>query len=123
MEIKNMLFILALAISFVFGYSLFKTVDFFLKISVKRQNKEYKNFFYEWINLNPNLWYKGFYIDFFPISYLLHKIDNKGYKESSEEIKLLYDQKYKFEKIVWLLFALGLLAIPIIEYVITPYLK
>ena len=61
-------------------------------------------------------------INAFPFSYFLYKIDARDYEAESEEIKLLYQQKFKYEKIVWILFILFLLAIPLMEYVITPYL-
>jgi hypothetical protein len=58
-------------------------------------------------------------IEAFPLSYFLHKIDSSDYEAESEEVKVLYQQKYKYEKLLWLLFAISLLSIPLMEYIIT----
>lgn len=114
--------IVFLLLSFIGGICLYKSVVVFFKIQAIYTNTDFKGIIIQSLNLNSLDWFKGVYIEIFPISYFLYKIDPRGYDAESEVVKLLYQQKYRYEKILWVLFSLGLLSIPLMEYVITPML-
>lgn len=116
------LLIVFLILSFLGVVCLYKSVVIYFKILAILTNTEYKGIISSSQNLNPTDWFKGNYINIFPISLFLYKIDSRVFDEECKEVKALYQLKFKYEKKLWSLFALGLLTIPIVEYLIRPML-
>lgn len=122
MILNNILSLTGTLLCILFVYTLLKQFWILVVIfNLKYSNKK-KSLFQMYIDWRFSSSQMIDRINAFPFSYFLYKIDARDYEAESEEIKRLYQQKFKYEKIVWILFILFLLAIPLMEYVITPYL-
>lgn len=112
-----MLFILDFIITIlviVGMYSLYKSIVLFFKILLLKEGKQYNGLFQSTFELySIDNWYNGDFFNIFPISYFFYIIDKNSYNKEKQSIKELFLLKFKYEKILWILFLLGLLAIPI----------
>lgn len=91
----------------------YRIVTLFLNINAKIENRKYMGLFKEWINLDPMRWFKGHYLDIFPFSYLLHKLNKERYTVFTQEVQQMFKKKFKYEIYFWSLFLSGLILIPV----------
>ncbi len=79
----------------------------YFKIKVFKIGKESDNIFMEHSVKGPQYVFSGDFIEYFPLTYLLRKLDNTEYNNYDDKLKKLYDQKAKYEFIFWIALSLG----------------
>lgn len=95
-----------------------KIITLFLNINAKIENRRYMGAIKEWINLDPNKWFKGYYLDIFPISFFLYRLNKDRYFVFSGEVQQLYKKKFKYENFFWILFLFSLSLIPLSQVLV-----
>lgn len=93
----------------------------FFKIQAIEGNRKYLGYFKEYFSLPPGVVFSSEFVNFFPLSFLFK---NKETNRSNAifEIEQLYRNKIKLEIVFWSIFLLGIISIPIVEFIIKPYL-
>lgn len=94
-----------------------KIASLFFKIDAKIKERSYMGLLKEWINIDYPKWFKGYYIDIFPFSFLLHKLNGERYTVFTEEVQQMFRKKFKYEIYFWSLFLFGLLLIPVSTFI------
>jgi len=80
----------------------------YFKIKAFKAGKESGNIFIEHSVKGPQYVFSGDFIEYFPITYLLRKLDDSEYNNYDDGLKKLYKQKAKYEFIFWICIVLGL---------------
>lgn len=100
----------------------FKSIVIYLKIRALREKRVYKGFIIEQLDFFTNTHSFSELIYYLPFSRYFKQIKTEVSLKDSE-IKLLWYKKYRLELYLAMLFVLGLFAIPVMEYIIYPWIR
>lgn len=88
-HILSLLFSLFAAIGWVMS------MKWYFKIRAYKVNRKEENIFIEHSNIDYV--FDTDFIEYFPFTYILHKIDNTAYNKYDESLKKMYQNKAKYE--------------------------
>lgn len=115
---RYLLLVIGLSGIITAGILAYRIVMLFFKIEAKIKNRPQMNLLREWINIDYSGWFKGHYFDIFPISFFLHLLDKERYSVFSNDVQVMFRQKFKYEMYFWAIFLFGLLLIPVSQILI-----
>lgn len=99
-------FVLTILSSLTAGLGWFLSMRQYFKIKAYKTGKESANIFLEHSVKGQQYVFSGDFIEYFPITYILIKLDNSAYSNYDDELKDLYNQKKKYEMLFWISFFL-----------------
>ena len=79
----------------------------YFKIKAYKAGEENGNIFIEHSVKGPKYLFSGDFIEYFPLTYILRKLDDSEYNNYDNALKKMYDQKAKYEFIFWICIVLG----------------
>lgn len=81
----------------IMGLGMYLSMRQYFKIKAYKEGREMKNIFIEYTFNGTKYMFGGDFVEYFPLTYLLRKLDASEYNNYSNELKKLYDQKAKYE--------------------------
>lgn len=81
----------------------------YFRIKAYRENRKYKNIFLEHSGMPPQNFLDPTtdFIEYFPMTLINYRLDKSWYYILDDELKKMYHQKFRYERIFWIGFLLA----------------
>lgn len=97
----NIIHVFSVISGLIMGLGAYLSMRQYFKIKAYKAGKQMGNILIEYVQNGTRYMFGGDFIEYFPLTYFLRKLDDSEYNNYDDTLKRMYDQKAKYELLCW----------------------